>query len=236
MGAQHIFHGLGGAVGGVLTGQSGQDLNASLVAGLLIALTAHVGGVVALLAVDDDGLGAVAGLPDGPLAALIGSVHVGGAHEGGLALDPHVGVDAQNGDALIQSGLQRVGGSAGIVGGADDGVAAGADLLLDLGDLALDVALSAGAHDVNFHAQLCGSGIAAGLHIAPVLGGQGLQNNRDLVVVGGLTTGLLVCGVIGGIIGGGVIAAAACHQGQRHDEREEKCKKLLHLTSFLLLD
>ncbi|CAN4001437.1 CBS domain-containing protein, partial [Dysosmobacter welbionis] len=66
---QQVLHGLGGAVGGVLAGQSVQNGDAGLVAGGLIALAAHIGGVVALLAIDDDGVGALTGLFSGPQAA-----------------------------------------------------------------------------------------------------------------------------------------------------------------------
>ena len=77
----------------------------------------------------------------------------------------------------------------------------------------------------DFLAQITEQGMPAD-YVAAV---EALSSNAMLIV-------LFVAPIIGGIIGGGVIAAAACHQGQRHDEREEKCKKLLHLTSFLLLN
>ena len=77
----------------------------------------------------------------------------------------------------------------------------------------------------DFLAQIAEQGMPAD-YVAAV---EALSSNAMLIV-------LFVAPIIGGIIGGGVIAAAACHQGQRHDERKEKCKKLLHLTSFLLLD
>ncbi len=47
-----------------------QNFHASLGAGLLIAFHTHVGGVVAFMTVDDNGLGVGTDLLDGPLAAL----------------------------------------------------------------------------------------------------------------------------------------------------------------------
>ena len=223
-GADHIFHGLGSAVGGVLAGQSRQDLNALLSAGLLVTSATQVGGVVTLLAVDDNGLDVGAQGIDGPDAALIGSLIVHGADERGLAGDTDVGINGQNGDALVQSGLQSVRGSAGIVGSADDGVATSADLLLDHGDLLLDLGLSAGADNGDLDAQLIGSGIAAILHIAPILRGQGLQNDGDLDVAG--RGGFL--GLRGGIVLGGLSLTAASRQGQRHNQRQDHGKILLH--------
>ena len=83
-----------------------------------------------------------------------------------------------------------------------------------------------------------GSGIAAGLHIAPVLGGQGLQDHSDLHIAGsgGIAAVLLGSSVIGAGVFVGGISAAAGHQRQGHHQCEEKCKKLFHLTSFLLLN
>ena len=236
IGVEQVLHGLGGTVGGVLTGQSLQHGDAGLVAGGLIALAAHVGGVVALLAVDDDGVGALTGLLGGPQAAFLRGVHVGGADKGGLAIDAHVGVNAQHGDGADGAG-QSTGSGAGVVGSNDDGVAAGADLLLDHGHLLLDLALSAGAHDGDVHAQVSGGGVAAGLHIAPVLGGQGLQNDRDVDIAGGLAAGGLLVGSV--IAAGGLLSsviAAAGHQRQGHHEREEECKKLFHLLLFSFLN
>ena len=233
-GADHIFHGLGSAVGGVLAGQSRQDLNALLIASLLIAGATQVGGVVTLLAVDDDGLDVGAQGVDGPDAALIGSLVVHGADERGLASNTNVGVNGQDGDALIQSGLQSVGGSAGVVGSADDGVHTSTDLLLDHGDLLLDLGLSAGADNGDLDAQLSGGGVTAVLHIAPVLGGQGLQNNSDLNIAGGGLSG----GLSGGLGLSGLLlslAAAAGNQRQGHDQSEDQCEDLLH-TSFLLFE
>ena len=230
---QQVLHGLGGAVSGVLAGQSLQNLDAGLFAGSLVALAAHVGGVVAFLTVDDNGLGALTGLLSGPQAAFLGGVHVGGADEGGLALDANVGVNGQDGDHADGAG-QGTGSGAGVVGGDDDGIAACADLLLDHGDLLLDLALSAGAHDGDVDAQSFLGGVAAGLHIAPVLGGQGLQNNCDLIgFIGGLG-GLLSGGVVSGLLGGGgILTAAAGNQGQSHNHGQEQCKEFFH-ASFLL--
>ena len=233
---QQVLHGLGGAVGGVLAGQSVQHGDAGLFAGGLIALTAHVGGVVALLAIDDDGVGALTGLLSGPQAAFLRGIHIGGAHEAGLALDAHVGIDGQDGDAADGAG-KRAGSGAGVIGSDDDGIAARADLLLDHGNLLLDLALSAGAHHVDGDTQVSGGGIAAGLHIAPILGGQGLQNHSDLHIAGSGGIAALLGGrlISGGLFLGG-ISAAAGHQRQGHYQCEEKCKKLFHLTSFLLLN
>ena len=234
---QQVLHGLGGAVGGVLAGQSVQNGDAGLVAGGLIALAAHIGGVVALLAIDDDGVGALTGLFSGPQAAFLRGVHVGGAHEAGLTLNAHIGIDGQNGDAADGAG-KRTGSGAGVIGSDDDGIAACADLLLNHRNLLLDLALSAGAHHVDGNAQVSGSGIAAGLHIAPVLGGQGLQDHSDLHIAGsgGIAAVLLGSSVIGAGVFVGGISAAAGHQRQGHHQCEEKCKKLFHLTSFLLLN
>ena len=145
---QQVLHGLGSAVGGVLAGQSVQNGDAGLVAGGLIALAAHIGGVVALLAIDDDGVGALTCLFSGPQAAFLRGVYVGGAHEAGLTLDAHIGIDGQNGDAADGAG-KRTGSGAGVIGSDDDGIAACADLLLNHRNLLLDLALSAGAHHVG---------------------------------------------------------------------------------------
>ena len=233
-GADHIFHGLGSAVGGVLTGQSSQDRNALLLTGLLITGATQVGGVVAFLAIDDHSVDVRAQLLNGPETTLIGSLVVHGADERGLAGDTNVGVNRQDGDTLIQSGLQSVGGSAGIVGSADDGVNASTDLLLDHSDLLLDLGLSAGADNGNLDAQLSGSLVTAVLHIAPILGGQGLQDDSDLDVVGGsLSGGLGLSGLLGGLLLS--LAAAAGDQRQGHDQCEDQCEELLH-TSFLLFE
>ena len=228
--AQQVFHGLGSAVGQVVAGQLGQNFHASLGAGLLIAFHTHVGGVVAFLTVDDNGLGVGTGLLDGPLAALISSVHVGGAHERGLASDANVGVNSQHGDASVDGSLQSALSGTSIVGSADDGVAASADLLLDHGNLTLDIALSAGADHNHVNTQIITGGLAASLHIAPVLRGQGLQDNSDLDIAGsgGLGLGLgLVLGVGRGL---GLLAAAGS-QRQSHYQCERQCKQLLH-SSF----
>ena len=99
---------------------------------------------------------------------LISSVHVGGAHERGLASDANVGVNSQHGDASVDGSLQSALSGTSIVGSADDGVAASADLLLDHGNLTLDIALSAGANHDHVNTQIITGGLAAGLHIAPV--------------------------------------------------------------------
>ena len=232
-GADHIFHGLGGTVGGVLTGQSRQDLNALLLTGLLITGAAQVGGVVAFLAIDDHSVDVGAQLINGPETTLIGSFVVHGADEGGLAGDTDVGINRQDGDTLIQSGLQSVGSSTGIVGSADDGVNAGTDLLLDHSDLLLDLGFSAGADNSNLDAQLSGSLVAAVLHIAPILGGQGLQDdgNFDIAIGGG--GGFSGFGGLAFLGGFGLGLLAAGGQGQDHGHGHEQCKEFLH-TSFLL--
>jgi hypothetical protein len=110
-----------------------------------------------------------------------------------------------------------------------NGVATGADLLLDHGDLLLDLTLSARADDGHLDAQVSGGGVAAGLHIAPVLRGQGLQDDGDLDVAGsGVAGGLFSSGVVSGLLGSGV--AAAGHQGQSHDQSQEQCKEFFHAS------
>ena len=231
IGVQQVLHGLGGAVGGVLAGQSGKDLHAGLGAGGLIALAAHIGGVVALLAVDNNGLSTVAGLLGGPQAAFLGGINVGCTHEAGLTVNTYIGVHSQHRDVLINGGLERGDSSAGVVGSADDGVAASADLLLNHGDLTLDVALSAGAHYGDLHAQVSGGGVTAGLHIAPILGGQGLEDDGNLdVAAGGGRVAL--AGLVAAA--GGSVAAAAGGQRQDHSQGQDQCEYFLH-TSFLLL-
>ena len=91
----------------------------------------HVGGVVTFLTIDDHGLGVLAALLSGIGTALCGGVHVGGADEAGLALNGNIGVNAQNGDTLVNGGLQSGGGGGSIVGGNDDCAAAGAQLLFN---------------------------------------------------------------------------------------------------------
>ncbi len=161
------------------------------------------------------------------LDAVRGSVYVGCTHERSLTADAYVGVNSQYGDALVDGGLERGGGSAGIVGSADNGVAAGSDLLLDHGDLALDVALGAGAHHGDLHAQVSGGGVAAGLHIAPVLGGQGLEDDGNLNVAAG-GGGVALAGLVAAAVAGGSVAAAAGGQGQDHSKGQDQREYLFH--------
>ena len=197
-------------------------------AGSVALHTGLVGGV-ALNAGDLNALdlfpAALLGQLGSSLAAQLAGGLVAGTDEGQDLGGVNVSVDGHDGLGLA---LDHVGDHVGLQGSDDITVDVSVvHISLDHVLLLIISGLGSSALDLNVNiGMILLVGLGTGDNIAPVLGGCGLQDDRDVILLLtlGRLLGLLVIG-LRGLLG---LAAAASGERQRHDQSQEHCKVLFH--------